>query len=67
MVNLRVDEEPRVATYFGTSAEVWMNLQQAYDQKVTEQERGAATRKTVKQAGGVAKMRNQMSPSASSL
>jgi len=45
---ITADTALRLAAYFGTSAEVWMNLQQAYDLKVTEQQRGAVIRKKVK-------------------
>lgn len=42
------DTALRLAIYFGTSAEVWMNLQQAYDLKRAEREHGKAIRAAVK-------------------
>ena len=45
---ITADTALRLATYFGTSPEVWMNLQQTYDLKKTEQERGKAIRAAVK-------------------
>lgn len=45
---ITADTALRLAAYFGTSAEVWMNLQQAYDLKTAERESGAAIRKAVK-------------------
>lgn len=46
--SITADTALRLATYFGTSAEVWMNLQQTYDLKITEREQGKAIRKAVK-------------------
>lgn len=45
---ITADTALRLAAYFGTSAEVWMNLQQTYDLKVAERESGAAIRRNVK-------------------
>jgi len=45
---ITADTALRLATYFGTSAEIWMNLQQTYDLKKTEQERGKKIRAAVK-------------------
>jgi len=45
---ITADTALRLAAYFGTSAEVWMNLQQAYDLKKTERGRGKAIRAAVK-------------------
>ena len=45
---ITADTALRLASYFGTSAEVWMNLQQTYDLKKTELERGQEIRKSVK-------------------
>lgn len=45
---ITADTALRFAAYFGTSAEVWMNLQQAYDLKKTEREHGKAIRAAVK-------------------
>ena len=45
---ITADTALRLATYFGTSPEVWMNLQQTYDLKKTEQERGKEIRTAVK-------------------
>ena len=45
---ITADTALRLAAYFGTSAEVWMNLQQTYDLKVAERESGRAIRKAVK-------------------
>lgn len=42
------DTALRLAAYFGTSADVWMNLQKTYDLKRTEQEHGREIRATVK-------------------
>ena len=45
---ITADTALRLAAFFGTSAEVWMNLQQSYDLKKTEQERGKSIRAAVK-------------------
>jgi len=45
---ITADTALRLAAYFGTSAEVWMNLQQVYDLKKTELERGKEIRKSIK-------------------
>ena len=45
---ITADTALRLATYFGTSPEVWMNLQQTYDLKKTEHERGKKIRAAVK-------------------
>jgi len=42
------DTALRLAAYFGTSADVWMNLQKTYELKKAEQEHGAAIRAEVK-------------------
>ncbi|MDZ7735799.1 MAG: HigA family addiction module antitoxin [Gammaproteobacteria bacterium] len=42
------DTALRLAAYFGTSADVWMNLQQSYDLKQAELEHGREIRATVK-------------------
>lgn len=42
------DTALRLSHYFGTSAKFWLNLQQSYDLRVTEIERGAAIRAEVK-------------------
>lgn len=34
------DSALRLACYFGTSPEFWLNLQQAYDLKITRQDKG---------------------------
>ncbi len=44
---ITADTALRLAAYFGTSPEVWMNLQQTHDLKVAERERGDIIRKTV--------------------
>jgi len=46
--SISADTALRLAVYFGTSAEVWMNLQKTYDLKMTERERGDAIRAAVK-------------------
>jgi addiction module HigA family antidote len=38
---LSPDTALRLARYFGTSPEFWLNLQQAYDLKVTQEAKGA--------------------------
>jgi len=45
---ITADTALRLAAYFGTSAEVWMNLQLTYDLKTAERESGEAIRKAVK-------------------
>jgi len=45
---ITADTALRLAAYFGTSAEVWMSLQQTYDLKKTELERGDAIRAAIK-------------------
>lgn len=46
----------RLATYFGTSAQFWMNLQTSYDLRVVERQNGAKVKKEVQpvQRGEVA-------------
>jgi len=46
--SVTADTALRLAHYFGTSATFWLNLQQSYDLKVTEKERGEAIRAEVK-------------------
>jgi antitoxin HigA-1 len=46
------DTALRLAAYFGTSADVWMNLQKIYDLKRTELEHGAEIRAAVKSPAG---------------
>jgi antitoxin HigA-1 len=46
------DTALRLAAYFGTSADVWMNLQKTYDLKRTELEHGAEIRAAVKSPAG---------------
>jgi addiction module HigA family antidote len=41
------DTALRLARYFGTSAQVWMNLQTAYDLEIAERQIGAAIQKEV--------------------
>ena len=41
------DTALRLARYFGTSAQVWMNLQTAYDLEIAERQNGAAIQKEV--------------------
>jgi addiction module HigA family antidote len=41
------DTALRLARYFGGDAETWLNLQQAYDLKVTQQEHGAEIAKEI--------------------
>lgn len=43
------DTALRLAAYFGTTAKFWLNLQLAYDLKITEAERGDDIRKSVKE------------------
>ncbi len=46
--SITADTALRLATYFGTGADVWMNLQQDYDLKKAELESGAAIRAEIK-------------------
>lgn len=46
--SITADTALRLATYFGTSADVWMNLQMTYDLKKAELEHGAAIRSEIK-------------------
>lgn len=46
--SITADTALRLATYFGTSADVWMNLQMMYDLKKAEIELGAAIRSEIK-------------------
>ena len=41
------DTALRLARYFGTSAQIWMNLQTAYDLEIAERQIGAAIQKEV--------------------
>ena len=45
---ISADTALRLAAYFGTGPQFWMNLQQAYDLKTTEAVKGAAIRKQVR-------------------
>ena len=44
------DTALRLARYFGTSAQVWMNLQSTYDLEIAERKTGAVIQKEVAQA-----------------
>ena len=46
--SITADTALRLAVYFGTSADVWMNLQMTYDLKKAELEYGAAIRSEIK-------------------
>ncbi len=41
------DTALRLSRYFGTSAEFWMNLQQAYDLKIARQDKWSGIKATV--------------------
>lgn len=45
---ISADTALRLATYFGTEPQFWLNLQQTYDLKTTEASRGATIRKQVR-------------------
>jgi len=45
--SLRVDTALRLARYFGTTAQFWLNLQTAYDLKVAEVELGDSIEREV--------------------
>lgn len=45
---ISADTALRLAAYFGTEPQFWMNLQQTYDLKTTEAAKGAAIRKQVR-------------------
>lgn len=45
---ITADTAIRLATYFGTSAEVWMSLQKSYELKTAEQEHGETIRSQVR-------------------
>ncbi len=45
---LTADTALRLARYFGTSAEFWMNLQQAYELRRARKENGKAIERTVR-------------------
>ncbi len=45
---ISADTALRLAAYFGTEPQFWMNLQQAYDLKTTEAAKGAAIREQVR-------------------
>ncbi len=45
---ISADTALRLAAYFGTEPQFWMNLQQAYDLKTTEAAKGATIRKQVR-------------------
>lgn len=44
---LTADTALRLERFLGTSAKFWMNLQQSYELKIAEQERGAQIRRDV--------------------
>ena len=45
---ISADTALRPAAYFGTTPQFWMNLQQQYDLKIVEAQKGAAIRKQVR-------------------
>lgn len=45
--SVTADTALRLARYFGTSAQVWMNLQTAYDLEIAQRRTGAAIQKEV--------------------
>lgn len=45
---ITADTALRLAAYFGTSAEVWMNLQMMYDLKMAEREHGSEIKAEIK-------------------
>jgi addiction module HigA family antidote len=45
---ISADTALRLARYFGTTAEYWMNLQKAYELRLAEQTVGKTIQKTVK-------------------
>jgi antitoxin HigA-1 len=45
---ITADTALRLATFFGTSAELWLNLQSNYDLKRVSRDQGHAIRKAVK-------------------
>lgn len=45
---ITADTALRLAVYFGTTPEVWLNLQQTYDLKQAERESGRAIRAAVR-------------------
>jgi addiction module HigA family antidote len=45
---ISADTALRLAAYFGTEPQFWMNLQQAYDLKTAEAAKGATIRKQVR-------------------
>ena len=44
---ISADTALRLAQFFGTSAQFWLNLQSAYDLKITMKEKGRAIKKEV--------------------
>jgi addiction module HigA family antidote len=46
--SVTADTALRLAAYFDTTPQFWMNLQQQYDLKIAEAEKGAAIRKQVR-------------------
>ncbi len=46
--SITADTALRLARYFGTSAELWMNLQRTYDLKVAERDHGEAIARAVR-------------------
>ncbi len=46
--SITADTALRLARYFGTSAEFWMNLQQSYELRLAERNRGKAIRKAIR-------------------
>ena len=47
---ISADTALRLAHYFGTSAQMWMNLQSAYDLQVAARETGARIKREVLRA-----------------
>ncbi len=45
---ISADTALRLAAYFGTTPQFWMNLQQQYDLKIVDAEKGATIRRQVR-------------------
>ena len=60
------DKAMRLARYFGTSAQFWLNLQAAYDLSVAEAERGKAIEREVRPRAAQADSRSSSSSALAS-
>ncbi len=49
---ITADTALRLGQWFGTGAELWLNLQKSYELRLAEQEKGAEIKRTIRQRQG---------------